>query len=131
MFTIRRILDGVLSKNLQATILFVDFTKAFDAIHRDKIGQFLLDYGLPKETIVAIMMLYSNTEVKVRSLDGDIQLRHRSRSSTRRHTSPIPINHLSRLRTKNIYQLNQRKRFQVNKSKKQKVSRKNNYRLRQ
>ena len=33
--------------------------------------QILLSYGLPKETVVAIMILYRNTKVKVRSLDGD------------------------------------------------------------
>ena len=31
----------------------------------------LLAYGLPKETVAAIMMLYKNTKVKVRSPDGD------------------------------------------------------------
>ena len=33
--------------------------------------QILVAYGLPKETIVAIMMIYKNTEVKVSSSDGD------------------------------------------------------------
>ena len=33
--------------------------------------QILLNYDLPKETIATIMMLYKNTKVKVRSLDGD------------------------------------------------------------
>ena len=33
--------------------------------------QILLAYGLPKETVTAIMMLYKNTKVKVHSLDGD------------------------------------------------------------
>ena len=33
--------------------------------------QILLAYSLPKETIAAIMMLYRNTKVKVRSPDGD------------------------------------------------------------
>ena len=33
--------------------------------------QILLAYGLPKETVAAIMILYRNTKVKVRSLDGD------------------------------------------------------------
>ena len=70
--TIRRILEGVQAKNLQATILFVNFTKAFDSIHRGNMEQILLAYGLPKETIVAIMILYKNTKVKVRSLGGDI-----------------------------------------------------------
>ena len=33
--------------------------------------QILLAYGLPKETVIAIMILYRNTKVKVCSLDGD------------------------------------------------------------
>ena len=33
--------------------------------------QILLAYSLPKETVTAIMMLYRNTKVKVRSPDGD------------------------------------------------------------
>ena len=71
IFTIRRILEGVRAKNLQATLLFVDFTKAFDSIHRGKMEQILLAYGLPKETVATIMILYRNTKVKVRSSDGD------------------------------------------------------------
>ena len=71
ILTIRRILGGIWAKNLQATILFVDFTKAFDSIHRGKMEQILLIYSLPKETATAIMILYWNTKVKVRSLDGD------------------------------------------------------------
>ena len=35
------------------------------------MGQILLAYGLPKETVAAIMILYRNTKVKVCSLDGD------------------------------------------------------------
>ena len=58
-------------KNLQATLLFVDFTKAFDSIHIGKMEQILLACGLPKETIAAITILYKNTKVKVRSPDGD------------------------------------------------------------
>ena len=34
-------------------------------------GKILLAYGLPKETILAIMMLYKNIKVKVCSLDGN------------------------------------------------------------
>ena len=49
ILTIRRILEGVRAKNLQATLLFVDFTKAFDSIHRGKMELILLAYGLPKK----------------------------------------------------------------------------------
>ena len=60
-------------KNLQGTLLFVDFTKAFDSIHRGKMEQILLAYGLPKETVAAITILYRNTKVKVCSPDGDTE----------------------------------------------------------
>ena len=39
--------------------------------YRGKMEQILLAYGLPTGTIAAMMMLYKNTKVKVRSLDGD------------------------------------------------------------
>ena len=60
-----------MQKNLEATILFVHFLKAFDSMHRGKMEQILLTYGLPKETVTAIMKLYKNMKVKVRSTDGD------------------------------------------------------------
>ena len=71
ILTIRRILQGVRAKSLQATLLFVKFTKAFDSIHSGKMEQILLAYGLPEETVAAIMILYKNTKVKVCSPDGD------------------------------------------------------------
>ena len=73
ILTIRRILEGVRAKNLQATLLFVDFTKAFDSVHWEKVEQILLAYGLPKETVAAMTILYRNTKVKVRSPDGDTE----------------------------------------------------------
>ena len=54
-------------------MLFVDFTNAFDSIHRGKMEQILLAYGLPKETVTVIMMLYRNTNIKVLSPDGDTE----------------------------------------------------------
>ena len=73
ILTICRILEGIQAKNIQATILFVDFTKAFDSIHRGKIEQILLAYSLPKETVAAITILDRNTKEKVRSPDGDTE----------------------------------------------------------
>ena len=37
-----------------------------------KWKKILLAYGIPKETVAAIMILYRNTKVKIRSPDGDI-----------------------------------------------------------
>ena len=71
ILTIRRVIEGVCAKNLRATLLFVDLSKAFDSIHRRKMKQKYLAYGLPRRTVTAIMMLYKNTKATVRSPDGD------------------------------------------------------------
>ena len=51
--------------------MFTDFSQAFDSIHRGKMEQTLLVYGLLKETVTAIRMLYRNTKVKVGLPDED------------------------------------------------------------
>ena len=71
ILTIRRILEDVHEKKLKATLLFVNFSKAFESLQRGKMNQILLTYGLPKETFAAIMMLYKNTKVKVHSREGN------------------------------------------------------------
>ena len=99
ILTIHQILEGEHAKNLAATILFVDFVKAFDSIHRGKMEQILLAYSLPKETIAAIMMLFRNTKVKVRSPDGDTDYFNIVAGVLQGDTlAPIPLYHLSRLR---------------------------------
>ena len=60
-----------MQKNLEATLSFVDFSKAFDSIHRGKMSQILLANGLPKETVSTIMILYKNTKAMVCSPDDD------------------------------------------------------------
>ena len=67
-----------------AAMLFVDFTKAFESIHRGKMEQILLAYGIPKEIVAAITILYRNTKVKARSPDGDTEY-FSSYSITKRH----------------------------------------------
>ena len=62
ILSIRRILEGVRAKNQQARILIVDFTKAFYSIHRRKMEEILLAYGLPKETVAGIMILYRKNQ---------------------------------------------------------------------
>ena len=64
-------MEGIKSKNLPATLLFIDFSKAFDSIHRGKMKEILSAYGIPKETVDAIMIMYQDTQSMVRSPDGD------------------------------------------------------------
>ena len=71
ILTIRRLIEGVKSKNVPVILLFIDFSKAFDSIDRLKLKYILSAYGIPKETINAIMILYTNTRAMVRSPDGD------------------------------------------------------------
>ena len=58
-------------KHLVVTLSSVEFSKVFESIHRGKMEQIILAYGLPKETVAIIMMLYKNTKVKVCSPDGN------------------------------------------------------------
>ena len=105
--------------------------KAFDSIHRGKMEQILLAYGLRKETIAAIMMLYRNTKVKVCSPNGDthyfdIVAGLQQGNTLAPYLFVICIDYVLRTSTDKI----KKKRFQANKGKKQKVPCTNNYRRR-
>ena len=69
ILTIRRIL-GVRAKNIEATILFIDFSNAFDPIHRGKMEKTSRFRPIQK-TVAAMIMLYKNTKAKIRSPDGN------------------------------------------------------------
>ena len=71
ILTIRCILEGVKSKNLPATLLFIDFSQDFDSINREKMKDILIIYGIPTEIVNAILTLYKNTRSMVRSPDDD------------------------------------------------------------
>ena len=71
ILTLRRIIERVKSKTLPEVMIFVDFHKAFDSIHRGKLMEILKAYGIPLETVNAISLLYKNTTAKVISPDGD------------------------------------------------------------
>ena len=105
--------------------------KAFDSIHRGKIKQILLAYGLPEETVAAIMILYRNTKVKVLSPDGDwdyfdIVVGIPQGDTLNPYLFIICLDYVLRISIDKIKENG----FQANKEKKQKVPRKNNYRRR-
>ena len=71
--TVRRIIEGVKARQIPATLLLADFSKVFDSVHRWNMEKILLAYGIPKEIVTAIMILYKNTKSIVRSPDGDTE----------------------------------------------------------
>ena len=48
-----------------------NFSKAFDSKLKGKMEQILLPYGLPKNIVTTIMILYKDTKAMVHSPDGD------------------------------------------------------------
>ena len=47
ILALRRLIEGIRSKNLKADITFIDFSKAFDSINRKKMFKILKAYGIP------------------------------------------------------------------------------------
>ena len=58
ILALRRIIEEVKKNNLKAILVFVDFKKAFDSIHRGKLMKILEAYGIPEKLVKAIAVLY-------------------------------------------------------------------------
>jgi len=71
ILALRRIIEGVKDKNLEAALVFIDFKKAFDTVHRGKMLKILTAYGIPGELVDAIGTMYKNTFAKIISPDGE------------------------------------------------------------
>ena len=54
VLALRRIIEGVKANNLPAVLTFIDFSKAFDSIHRGKMIRILKAYGIPPTLLRAI-----------------------------------------------------------------------------
>ena len=91
--------------------------------------QILLAYGIPKETVAAITILYRNTKVKVRSPDGDTEY-FGIVAGVLQGDTLAPYLFIICPDYVNIDRQNQRKWLRADKEKKQKVPRKNYYRRR-
>jgi len=51
--------------------VFVDFTKAFDSVNRDRMFLILATYGIPSAIINAVRCVYTNSNSFVSTHDGD------------------------------------------------------------
>ena len=74
VLALRRIIEGVKANNLPAVLTFIDFSKAFDSIHRGKMIKILKAYGIPPTLLRAIEAMYTNTKAEVVSPDGETEL---------------------------------------------------------
>ena len=63
---LRRLIEGVKSKNLKAIILYINFRKAFDSINRKKMRP----NDIPPKLLNAIEKMSENSKAKIISPDG-------------------------------------------------------------
>ena len=71
ILALRRLIEGVKRNHLKAVIVFVDFSKAFDSVHRGVMLKILKAYGIPLQLIQIISKLYEGTRARVISPDGE------------------------------------------------------------
>ena len=64
ILALRRIIAGVKAKNLKATMVFIDFKKAFDNVHHGLLMKILKAYGIPEVIVQLIDRVYTGTKAK-------------------------------------------------------------------
>ena len=74
VLALRRILEEVKKNNLEAVMVFIDFSKAFDSINHEAMFSILKAYGVPPRMLEAIRLCYGNLRARVVSPDGDTDL---------------------------------------------------------
>ena len=91
VLALRRIIEGVKSHKLQAAIIFVDFKKAFDSIHRHKGLEILRKYGVRRKLVDAIGKLWQHFCQCFITWRRNWPVSNSSWRITRRHLSSFPL----------------------------------------
>ena len=65
IMSLKRIPEGAHDKNLSAVLLFINFRKACDSIHRNILVKIFCAYGIPHELVHLIENMYKVTLAKV------------------------------------------------------------------
>ena len=73
--TIRWIIEGTWAKNLEATLMFLDFSKAFDSIHEVNMVH-ITSIWSPHINCYDKKMLYKKSKTMFSSSDGDTDAGH-------------------------------------------------------
>ena len=73
ILALRRIIEGMKSKNLPLAVVFIDYSKAFDSIHRERMFEILQAYGIPGTIIEAIKAIYDDSSALVITPDGETE----------------------------------------------------------
>ena len=68
---LRRIIEEFKLSNRDLGLVFVDFSKEFDSVDRNKLFEILKFYGIPDKIISAIKVLYSDTSSTILTSDGE------------------------------------------------------------
>ena len=70
IFTLRRIIEKCQEFQVPLAISFIDFSKAFDSIHRPSLWKVLISYWIPQKMVSAIEKIYHNSKCCIPTEDG-------------------------------------------------------------
>ena len=73
IMALRCIIDACRTQKRSATIVFVDFRKAFDTINRGTFQPILTHYGVPQSLIDDVLQMYDGTSASVSTSHGDTE----------------------------------------------------------
>ena len=71
VMALRCVIDTCRVTNMTASLVFVDFRKAFNTLHRSSIPVILSQYNVPNYLISDIIQMYSDTSAKLQQNQGD------------------------------------------------------------